>query len=132
MQTDVQNSARHILIGRIITGLLVAFFLFDVSLKLIPIQGVIEANAQLGYAASTVPITGAILLLSTLLYVLPRTSFFGAILLTGYLGGAVNTHVRVGGPLFPIIFSILFGVLVWAGLTLRNDKLRSLVVSPNA
>ena len=131
MQTETQNSAKHILTGRILSGLVIAFFLFDAAIKLIPMQGVLEVNAQLGYSASTVPLTGVIMLICTALYALPATSFFGAILLTGYLGGATATHVRVGGPLFPIVFSMLFGVLVWAGLTLRNDKLRALVISPN-
>ena len=63
----------------------------------------------------------------TVLYLIPRTSVLGAILLTGYLGGAVATHVRVGGPLFSVIFPVIFGVLVWGGLYLREDRLRTLL-----
>jgi hypothetical protein len=67
------------------------------------------------------------LLASTVLYLIPRTSVLGAILLTGYLGGAVATHVRVGAGLFSVLFPVFFGVLIWGGLVLRDDRLRALL-----
>jgi hypothetical protein len=68
-----------------------------------------------------------VLITCTVLYVIPQTSVLGAILLTGYLGGAVATHVRVGAGAFPIVFPIIFGVLVWGGMLLRDGRLRELI-----
>jgi hypothetical protein len=68
-----------------------------------------------------------ILITCTLLYIIPRTSVLGAILLTGYLGGAVASHLRVGSGAFPIVFPIIFGALVWGGLFLRDGRLRALI-----
>jgi hypothetical protein len=90
---------------------------------------VTEASAALGWPddAGTARLLGALLLSITVLYAVPRTSVLGAILLTGYLGGAVATHARIGSPLFThILFGVYLGVLAWAGLTLRNNKLREL------
>ena len=70
---------------------------------------------------------GLVLLACTVLYVVPRTSVLGAILLTGYLGGAVASHVRVGEGLFPVFFPVMVGVLLWLGLYLRDVRLRSLI-----
>jgi hypothetical protein len=67
---------------------------------------------------------GVVLLDSTILYMIPRTAILGAVLLTGYLGGAVATHVRVSGPLFNILFPVAFGCMVWGGLYLRDQRLR--------
>ncbi len=86
-----------------------------------------ETTKELGYGEGVIVGLGIVLLVSTVLYVIPRTAVLGAILLTGYLGGAVATHVRVGGPLFSIIFPIIFGVLIWGGLWLRDDRLRQLL-----
>jgi hypothetical protein len=91
---------------------------------------VAEASAQLGWPADrgTVTLLATLLLGSTLLYAIPRTSVLGAILLTGYLGGAVATHVRVGSPLFShVLFGVYLGVIVWAGLWLRDPRLRALI-----
>ncbi|MGH7964070.1 MAG: DoxX family protein, partial [Candidatus Binatia bacterium] len=70
---------------------------------------------------------GIVLLACTVLYLIPRTSVLGAILLTGYLGGAVATHVRVEDGLFPVFFPVIVGALLWGGLVLRDDRLRSLI-----
>ncbi len=112
--------------GRGITALLVLFFLFDSTMKLLKVQAVMEGTMRYGYSANAVFPIGVVLLLCTALYVVPRTSFVGAILLTGYLGGATATHVRVGEP---FIFPVAFGVLVWVGLCLRRARLRPLVFS---
>jgi hypothetical protein len=90
----------------------------------------VEGTKQLGYQPQAMPVIGTILLLCVVLYAIPRTSVIGALLLTGYLGGAVATHVRVGNPLFShILFPIYVAVMVWGGLYLRNEKLRALVRS---
>src|SRR5712664_1588569 len=112
--------------GRIISALPVLFFIFDGVMKLVKPPVVVQATLQLGYPASTILPIGLVLLIGTLLYVIPRTSVLGAILLTGYLGGAVATHVRVGAGWFPVLFPVVFGVLIWGGLYLRDEGLRAL------
>lgn len=113
--------------GRIISGLVVAFLVFDAVAKLMKIKPVMEANARLGLPEGTIVGIGITLLVCTILYVIPRTAVLGAILLTGYLGGAVSTHVRAGDPAFPVVFPAIFGVLVWLALYLRDDRLHALM-----
>ena len=114
--------------GRIASGLSVLFMLFDAIMKVVKAPFVVQACIQLGYPESTIVGMGVALLVSTLLYVFPRTSILGAILLTGYLGGAVATNVRVSAPLFSnVLFPVYFGVLVWGGLFLRDQRLRALI-----
>ena len=99
----------------------------DGALKIFKPPFVVAANAQLGYAESTLPGIGLTLIICTVLYVIPRTSILGAVLLTGYLGGAVATQVRAGLPWFEIIFPVLFACLMWGGLWLRDRRLRRLL-----
>jgi DoxX-like family len=113
--------------GYIISGLVVLFMIFDGVTKVIKVPQVIAASAKIGYNAGTVVGIGATLLVCTALYVIPRTSIFGAILLTGYLGGAVDANVHSGTALFNTSFPIMFGVLVWLGIYLRDQRLRALV-----
>ncbi len=113
--------------SRIMSGLPAIFLLVDGGSKLFKPSQVVEATTQLGYPESVIIGLGLTLLACTVLYLLPRTAILGAILLTGYLGGAVATHVRVGGPLFNIIFPVLFGVLLWGGLWLRDHRLQELI-----
>ena len=113
--------------GRVVSALAALFLLFDGVAKLFKPAPVVEAIVQLGYPESVLLGLGIVLTACTILYLVPRTSILGAILLTGYLGGAVATHVRVGGPLFSVIFPIIFGVLVWGGLYLREDRLRAMI-----
>jgi hypothetical protein len=114
--------------GRIASGVIVLFMLFDGIIKLIKPAPVVESFAQLGYPLSVAIGIGIAALASTVLYAIPRTSVFGAILLTGYLGGAVATHVRVGNPLFShVLFPVYMGVLIWGGIYLRNERLRDLI-----
>jgi hypothetical protein len=120
-------STRQILAGRIVSGLVTLFMLMDGIMKLFKPAAVLEANARLGYPESTLVGIGVALLACTALYVIPRTSIFGAILLTGYLGGAVASNVRAGQVLFNTLFPVVFGVLVWGGLWLRDSRLRNLV-----
>ena len=116
--------------GRILTGLVIAFLIMDGSMKLIPAQVVIDTTRDLGWPtdADTLRTLGVILLGGALLYAVPRTSIIGAILLTGYFGGAVATHMRIGSPVFThTLFGVYLGVLMWLGLYLRNPTLRSLI-----
>ncbi|HEX5322549.1 MAG TPA: DoxX family protein [Capsulimonadaceae bacterium] len=116
-------------VGYILTGLAILFLLFDAAMKLVlPTPGfVVEAGAKLGYPASTMFGIGVALLACTALYAFPRTSILGAVLLTGYLGGAVATHVRVQDGAFNILFPVIFGAIVWSGLYLRDSRVRALV-----
>jgi len=116
--------------GWALSGLAILFFLMDGGMKLAnpPIVG--ETSAQLGWPAdyATILLLAALLLGSTLLYAIPRTAMLGAILLTGYLGGAVATQVRVGSPLFThILFGVYLGLFVWGGLWFRDPRLRALI-----
>jgi hypothetical protein len=114
--------------GRIISALVVLFLLFDTVLKLMRLGPAVEGTVKLGYPESLVLAIGILELFCLVLYVIPRTSVLGAILLTGYLGGAVATHVRMGNPLFShVLFPVYIGVLLWGGLFLREDRLRALM-----
>jgi hypothetical protein len=113
--------------GRIISALPALFLLIDGTMKLFKPAVVVEATVKLGYPESVIVGLGIVLIVCTILYLIPRTTVLGAILLTGYLGGAVATHVRVGEPLFSIIFPVILGALLWGGLYLRNQRLRKLV-----
>lgn len=115
--------------GRVLSWLVAAFLVMDGAMKLFKPAFVVEATKQLGYPESVIVGIGLTLLAATLLYLVPRTSILGAILLTGYLGGAVATHVRISAPVFNIVFAVVLGVLVWAGLWLRNERLRTLLAS---
>jgi hypothetical protein len=110
--------------GRIITGMVVLFLVFDALMKLIKEAHVVQAFAELGYPIDLAVVIGTILLACVAVYVIPRTSVLGAVLLTGYLGGAVDCQLRAGKPLFDTLFPVMFGVLVWAGLYLRDERLR--------
>jgi hypothetical protein len=109
--------------GRALSTLAVLFLAMDGGMKLFKPPFVVDATIQLGYPEAAIVGIGAALLISTLLYALPRTSIFGAILLTGYLGGAVASGVRIGAPIFNIVFPIVFGIIVWASLAMRNPRL---------
>jgi hypothetical protein len=109
------------------SGLPALFLLFDGAMKLVKPSFVVEATVGLGYSENVILPLGVVLLVSTALYLVPRTSVLGAILLTGYLGGAVATHLRHGDSFFEILFPVLFGALLWGGLVLRDPRLRALV-----
>lgn len=110
------------------SGLVVLFLVVDSVIKFIKPAPVVEAFAHLGWPESLAAALGVVLLACTALYMIPSTSVLGAILLTGYLGGAVATHLRAGDPLFShVLFPTYLGVLLWAGLFLREDRLRALI-----
>lgn len=113
--------------GRILTALPSLFLLLDGVMKLLKTTHVIEATVKLGYPESVIFGLGVVVLISTILYLIPRTSVLGGILLTGYLGGAVASHLRAGDGPFPVLFPVIFGALIWGGLVLRDARLRSLL-----
>jgi hypothetical protein len=103
------------------------FLLVDGAMKLVKPDFVVEKTVGLGYSENVILPLGVVLLVCTVLYLIPGTSVLGAILLTGYLGGAVATHVHHGDSLFEILFPVIFGALLWGGLVLQDARLRSLV-----
>ena len=113
--------------GYVMTILSSLFLLLDGVMKLFKPRVVVEATIQLGYQESAILPIGIILVICTVLYLMPITSVLGAILLTGYLGGAVATHVRAGQGSFPLIFPVIIGVLIWGGLYFRDHRLRNLI-----
>jgi DoxX-like protein len=131
MHTSSQTapvSRKKLWAGRVISGLPILFLLVDGIMKLIKPPIVVTATVELGYRETVIVPLGVLLVASTILYAIPRTSVLGAILLTGYLGGAVATNVRVGTPLFShVLFPVYLGVLIWLGLYLRDERLRGLL-----
>jgi hypothetical protein len=110
--------------GRLISGFIILFMLLDGVLHAIRFGPYVEGTVKVGFPASTVLPLGIVALFCTILYVIPRTAVLGAILLTGYFGGATATHVRMGQPFY---FPLVFGILTWLGLYLRDGRLRELV-----
>ena len=125
--TTATVSKKMLWAGRILSALPALFLLVDGVGKLIKPVPVVEATVRLGYSESVILPLGIVLLACTVVYLIPRTAVLGAILLTGYLGGAVATHVRVGDGLFPIFFPVILGVLLWGGIFLRDPRLRALI-----
>lgn len=111
------------------SGLVIAFMLFDATLKFIKPEPVIQTTVhELGYGVHHILLTGWLALIPTLLYLFPRTSVLGALLLTGYFGGAIASHVRVDNPLFShILFPVYVALLMWGALWLRNARLRAII-----
>jgi predicted kinase len=114
--------------GRILSILSILFFLMDAVMKLLKPAFVVDATVKLGYQENVIQGLGIALLTCTILYAIPGTSVLGAILLTGYLGGAVASNLRVGSPLFSnVLFPVYFALVLWGGLYLRDKRLRALI-----
>lgn len=113
--------------GRVLSTLAVLFLLFDAAGKLIMPAWVVQAFVRLGFPTSLGAGIGILLLICTLVYAFPRTAILGAVLLTGFLGGAVAIQMRAGSPLFETDFPVLLGLLVWAGIYLRDTRLHKLL-----
>jgi len=113
------------LAGWAVTALPALFLLFDGVMKLVKPAPVVDATVKLGYDENAIVGLGIVLLACTVVYLIPRTAVLGAILLTGYLGGAVASHLRAGDGWFPILFPVVFGAMVWGGLYLRDERLRA-------
>ena len=121
----------QLIAGRVLSGLVILFLLFDAGLKLVSPETAIKYSPPgLGWPleVGTMHMLGILLLIPTLLYIWPRTAVLGAILITGYLGGAIATHLRIDSPLFShTLFGVYLGVMLWAGLWLRSPALRLLI-----
>ena len=131
MQPSTQaspTSKRRLWTGRILSGFAVLFLIFDAIVKFTKIAPVVDSFAQLGYPIGLAPTIGSIALVCVVLYVIPRTSVLGAILLTGYLGGAIASQLRIGSPLFShVLFPVYVAALIWGGLYLRDEQLSALI-----
>jgi hypothetical protein len=122
------GSPRARRIGYALTGVAALFLAMDTVMKLLQLAPAVEGTTALGYPAGTVFLIGSIELVCLLLYLAPRTSVLGAVLMTGYLGGAVATHVRIGSPLLShTLFPIYVAAMLWGGLSLRAPRLRALM-----
>jgi hypothetical protein len=129
MQSDQTTvaSKKRLWAGRIMSGIAVLFLIFDGVTKLMVIQPVVEGMRKLGYPVPLAPVIGAIVLTCVVLYVIPRTAPLGAIVLTGFLGGAVASQLRIQMPLLGYtFFPIYVAVLAWGGLYLRDGRVRAL------
>lgn len=110
--------------GRVISGLLACLLAMSAAMKLVGGREVIEGFVRMGLPESLRVPLGVLELVCVLVYVVPATSVMGAILLTGYVGGTIVTHLRIGEP---VVFQIALGLLVWLGLYLRESRLKSLL-----
>ena len=125
-----RGSRAAVWIGRVLSGLVIAFLLLDGAIKLVPIAEVTQTMQQLGYSGSVAQARGlgVLTLACALFYAFPRTAMLGAILLTGLLGGAMASHLRVDSPLFShLLFGLYLGLMAWGGLYLRDPALRTLL-----
>jgi hypothetical protein len=117
-----------ILTGRVLSVLALLFLGMDATMKLLRVTAAVEGTTALGYSSSVILPLGMVQLVCLVLYAVPRTSVLGAVLWTGYLGGAIATHVRIGNPLFThILFPVYVAVLLWGGLWLRDRRVRALL-----
>lgn len=127
METKPQSKSALRWTGRVVGGLPALFLLVDAGMKFAKPRFVVEATTKLGFPEASILPLGAVLLASTILYLIPRTAVLGAVLLTGYLGGAVATHVFAHHGAFEIVFPVVFGILLWTGLVLQRENLRSVI-----
>lgn len=126
--TTAPASSAALWAGRVASGLCTLFLAVDGAAKLARPAPVVQGTLELGYPESVIVPLGVVLLACVALYAIPQTAVLGAILLTGYLGGAIATHVRVGNPLFThVLFPVYLALLVWGGLYLRDERLRALL-----
>lgn len=124
MPIEVSGAKWPLWTGRVLSTLSVLFLLFDAAGKFMMPAQVVQACQRLGFPVNLSPTLGVLLTVSTLLYAIPRTAVLGAVLLTGYLGGAIAIQMRAGSPLFETVFPVLFGMVVWAGIYLRDCRVR--------
>lgn len=128
VERSTPPSRKALWTGRILSGIAVLFLGFDALGKLLQPPQVVEGTTTLGYSASVIVPLGVVQLACLLFYLVPRTAVLGAVLWTGYLGGAIATHVRVGDPLFThTLFPIYVAALIWGGLWLRDQRLRAIL-----
>lgn len=125
--TQAYVSKPQLWTGRVLSGIAIVFFLFDGVMKLVKPAIVVTTTVALGYPESEIVGIGITVLVCTIAYAVPRTSVLGAVLLTGYLGGAIASKMRIGAPLFDTCFALVFAGFVWGGLYLREPRLRALL-----
>lgn len=131
MQSTIQVrpvSRTSLWVGRILSWIVLLLLIFDGVTKVLKASPSVQGTMELGYSEALVPVIGMILLVCVVFYAIPQTQVLGAILITGYLGGAVASQVRVGKPLFSNeLFPIYFAGLMWLALFLQDGRLRELV-----
>ena len=127
LNITTSDSKTWIWVGRGVSTLVILFSAFDGVTKVIKEPHVIAASAEFGFSANQIVLIGVLMLACTVLYAIPRTTIFGAVLLTGYLGGAVGSNIRVGHPVFECTFPVMFGVLAWGGIFVREPRVRELI-----
>jgi len=124
----MQQSKTMTYAGWTLSVIVILFLIMDLAMKFMRLPIVLTTTEQLGWPTSSVTTLAVLLLISTALYAFPRTSVLGAILLTGYLGGAIATHVRIGSPLFShVLFGAYLALFVWGGLYFRDSRIRALI-----
>jgi hypothetical protein len=125
---SIEGSRVWLWVGRILTGIVALFLLFDSVIKLLKLDIVVESFVQLGYPESVARPIGILELACLVLYLVPQTAILGAVLWTGILGGAITSHLRVGDPVFThLLFGVYLGLMLWGGLYLRDAKLREVL-----
>ena len=128
VETHPVTGRTSVAIGWAMSGLLIAFMIFDTAIKLLDLQVVVDTMNQLGIPPSLDRTIGAIELVCLVLYAIPRTSVLGAILFTAIFGGAITSHMRLGDPLFShTLFGVYLGLLAWGGLWFRDERIRALL-----
>jgi hypothetical protein len=126
--TSARPSRRSVITGRVLTTLVALFLTFDAGIKLVMAKPAVEGSAQLGFAPQDVFAIGVIAAVCLVVYLIPRTAPIGAVLWTGYLGGAIVTHLRVHDPLLThTLFPIYLAALIWGGLYLRDPRVRAVI-----
>jgi hypothetical protein len=131
--TSTAASGARLWTGRALSGLALLFLAFDAVMKLLQLAPAVEGTVQLGYPESSLLAIGILEITCVVAYAIPRASVLGAVLLTGYLGGAIATHVRLENPLFShTLFPIYIAILIWGGLYLRDARVRALLGAPRA
>jgi len=126
--SGARSSNKALWTGRVLSGFAVLFMLFDATMKVLELPVAVQGSTQLGYPESVVFGLGIVQLVCLAVYLFPRTSVLGAVLWTGYLGGAVATHVRLGNPLFShVLFPLYVAAFLWLGLWLRDERLRAVL-----
>ena len=126
--TASRPSRRAVITGRILTGIVALLLTLDAGIKLVRAKAAVEGSAQLGFTPDQVFVIGVIAAVCLVLYLIPRTAPLGAVLWTGYFGGAIVTHFRLGNPLFThVLFPIYVSILIWGSLYLRDPRVRAVV-----
>jgi hypothetical protein len=126
------RTRKAVIAGWCLNGFVSLFLVFDLAMKIFSMQQAVDATTQLGYKASMLPPLGIVQVALLILLLIPRTALIGAVLWTGYLGGAVATHVRAGSPAFETMFPTLVAAMIWGGLWLRDTRVSSMLAAPSA